>query len=508
MEAVLPQGKGIYEVYAPVSQAVPGIVCLTDSSTIILRNTTQGPNLGNIYNKFHSVKGGNRTFTPILNQKDLYNLEKHGFSMLASKETGWDYVLSSLRKKTADAAIQSIRAPVIMVTGPKATGKSTMTRLLANSILTNPVTTGPASAVKPVKASTRSKKARNVKSVPNEIAILDLDPGQAEFTAPGSISLVLVRQPLMGPSYTHPADYGHHHLELVRSHHIGFLSPKEDPYHYRACVEDLAATYQRHIRKNPRCTLIINTSGWIKGLGLDLLKKFGKVLDITDLVAFELGRESDKDSYHHSEELDPKIEKRILLACANEKDLKVTPAESRTMQIVSYMHHGFLSPDAKMASWHRTPLAAMRPWEVPYAGAEPGIQGIAILGGDVEPIYLATAINATLLSIVVVEDEDLLSNATLTRTPAEDLPYLQCVTTIFNGSPGAWFDPSRCYCAGLALLRAIDVEEKCLQLLTPVPQWVMAGWSGKKVVLVRGRLELPVEEMVAGLEGEKTPYIQ
>jgi polynucleotide 5'-hydroxyl-kinase GRC3/NOL9 len=36
-----------------------------------------------------------------------------------------------------------------------------------------------------------------------EVLYIDLDPGQAEFTPPGLISLVLVTEPLVGPNFTH-----------------------------------------------------------------------------------------------------------------------------------------------------------------------------------------------------------------------------------------------------------------------------------------------------------------
>lgn len=36
-----------------------------------------------------------------------------------------------------------------------------------------------------------------------KVVVLDLDPGQSEFTAPGCLSVVEVSEPLLGPSFTH-----------------------------------------------------------------------------------------------------------------------------------------------------------------------------------------------------------------------------------------------------------------------------------------------------------------
>lgn len=36
-----------------------------------------------------------------------------------------------------------------------------------------------------------------------EIRVVDLDPGQPEFTVPGCVSLHTIREPVFGPNYTH-----------------------------------------------------------------------------------------------------------------------------------------------------------------------------------------------------------------------------------------------------------------------------------------------------------------
>lgn len=35
------------------------------------------------------------------------------------------------------------------------------------------------------------------------VLVIDLDPGQCEFTVAGNISATVVRTPLLGPNYTH-----------------------------------------------------------------------------------------------------------------------------------------------------------------------------------------------------------------------------------------------------------------------------------------------------------------
>lgn len=63
----------------------------------------------------------------------------------------------------------------VLLCGGKSVGKSSMLRYLCNRLL-----------------ATYTK-----------VLVLDLDPGQPEFTVPGCISATIVEEPLLGPNYTH-----------------------------------------------------------------------------------------------------------------------------------------------------------------------------------------------------------------------------------------------------------------------------------------------------------------
>jgi hypothetical protein len=69
--------------------------------------------------------------------------------------------------------------------------------------------------------------------------------------------------------------------------------------------------------------------------------------------------------------------------------------------------------------------------------------------------------------------------------------------------------PSVSQCAGLAVLRAIDADNLDVHLLTPIPADKIAAWDKdeKRVVLVRGRLELPAWEMLMPTEEKDIPWL-
>ena len=104
---------------------------------------------------------------------------------------------------------------------------------------------------------------------------LDSDPSHPEFTPPGLVSLHELKDPIFGPSYTH-------HLPSVKSFFIGATSALNNPGRYLASLQSLIDLYRLEIsstQNNLGPPLVVNTSGWVKGLGSDLLTHFLKSLN-------------------------------------------------------------------------------------------------------------------------------------------------------------------------------------------------------------------------------------
>ncbi|CAL5222401.1 g4760 [Coccomyxa viridis] len=145
----------------------------------------------------------------------------------------WAEAASGISAAMQEACAGGGAAAVTAVCGSKGTGKSTFGRLLLNSLL----------------------------NACNQVAWLETDCGQPEFTVPGLVSLTYIKQPVFGLPHMHPG-------LPARSHYIGHLSPEWDPQRYVASVTDLARWHAVHHGSVP---LIVNTCGWIKGLGEDVL---------------------------------------------------------------------------------------------------------------------------------------------------------------------------------------------------------------------------------------------
>eukprot|EP00038_Savillea_parva_P001265 m.102725 g.102725 ORF g.102725 m.102725 type:complete len:582 (-) comp10446_c1_seq3:1335-3080(-) len=149
----------------------------------------------------------------------------------------WDDVFDQFAA-VCDTKLDGDRGGVILVCGGKDAGKSTFARWMVNRLLSR---------------------------YPS-VDYIDLDPGQTEFGPPGLVSHTVVKSPVFGAPFTHlqpPHD----------ARFIGAASPKGDPAGYFEAVTDLL---QQHVDRSlaaagARTPTVVNTSGWVRGLGLELL---------------------------------------------------------------------------------------------------------------------------------------------------------------------------------------------------------------------------------------------
>ena len=398
--------------------------------------------------------------------------------------------------------------PVIMICGPKGTGKSTLSRLLINACLTR-------NFAKP------------------GVGFLDLDPGQPEYSPPGEVSLFHINNLNLGPPFSHPMILDECTDSLIRSHHIGASSPKDDTIHYLSCVLDLLDSYDRRLHIHG-CPLVINCSGWVQGAGIDSLEAIIQNGRINHVVF--MGAVGPEQSSH------------VLRVCSEAMgavfhQLSTQPslptirkaANMRMMQTLSYFHSG--CPEGHNMRWDETPLYAKEPMCVSYTSPRPDIMGIMILGEEINPDMLADIINGSVLALVAVEDPSELLRYIfqLETTPEngnklgpemntsetmngvsetsswkyefndlhdyrtmslhglpltkEGIPYL------FNGfGTNTPLDPRKTRSIGQVLIRAIDSRNKKLQILTPVLENTILSYRARGVplVLVRGGLDIPV----------------
>lgn len=134
------------------------------------------------------------------------------------------------------------------------------------------------------------------------MAYLETDVGQSEFTPSGLVTLHIIDSPILGPPFTHS------HLKSKRSYFIGSNSPSKDPDYYLLCISELINVWENEKNRwldeakqqqessdasesSSTATkfmlpLIVNTHGWIKGLGYDLIMSIINNLTPTHVFSF------------------------------------------------------------------------------------------------------------------------------------------------------------------------------------------------------------------------------
>ncbi|PLB35662.1 putative RNA processing protein Grc3 [Aspergillus candidus] len=500
MGAKLHPSPQVYRVYAPSTHSLPVIKCVAGVDGVAeveIKSCSTGiTRLGDLSPLYQCVWNGKKTPADKFTLKQAPSSCRRSFSVLNTSAD--DSLKRHLRplhlEKQWSAAIKSLSQRGgrlrTLVCGPKGSGKSTFSRYLLNHLLS------PAPQTETNYCNT------------DGVAFLDLDPGQPEFSPMGQVSLTHVRAPVFGPPFTHPSLDGSRQGTIVRAHHIGATSPREDPDHYMLSAVDLMDRYHALLASYPQCPLIINYPGWIFGLGLEVATWLIRTLGLSDVVYMsEKGPgevvEPLAQAAHHAAI-------RLTTLPSQPTDfVSRSSAQLRAMQMQSYFHMDRPDPLATPL-WSATPLARTRPFRVRYAGPTPGIRGIMVLGSAIQPDILHEVLDGSIVSIVALEsptpilghssstsssDPDSESPATpldtlITRAPTTNLPYL------FSGSGSTNPpDPKTTRSLGLALIRSINPNTQHLELITPIPprqiQAALTDGESHGIILVRGTLDNP-----------------
>ncbi|ORM41533.1 Polynucleotide 5'-hydroxyl-kinase NOL9 [Babesia sp. Xinjiang] len=135
------------------------------------------------------------------------------------------------------------RLPVLMVHGDKGAGKSTSIMYIVNYLLNHV----------------------------NTVALLDTDVGQPIFSPPGTISLKFVDQPINAPPHALLAEYRPDVTYLIGD--VKVINPSMMLRHTHRCFE----IYTSAVGDDRSVPLVVNTFGWISGMGAKLLESIAAI---------------------------------------------------------------------------------------------------------------------------------------------------------------------------------------------------------------------------------------
>ncbi|KAI9031363.1 Pre-mRNA cleavage complex II protein Clp1-domain-containing protein [Hyaloraphidium curvatum] len=364
---------------------------------------------------------------------------------------------STLDRLTAAAVEERI---VVVVVGPKGSGKSTFARLLTNSLLE--------------RASGR-------------VEYLDTDVGQSEFAPFGCVSLQEIKQPLLGPPFTHFA-------RARRSLFVGSSSPDKDPDHYVDCLRTLVSAHQE--QRSPEAALVVNTHGWVKGMGFDILMALVDLLSPTHVVDLRFDGDDTRN-------VSPVVlgvgvrgggcEAIALPAAGTAAGRRQHAAELRQVALTSYFHQTsvsslaamtFASLDTLERYWDfDVPVTVRRPLAVPW-----GLVAVGLIHAEVSERDILRAINGAVVALCEGMD-----GAADGEVAASTVRHIRSPVTTAH------------HVLGLGIVRAIDFASQTLHIVTPIQ---LNAARKCTLVLRSADMEVPVELRIRGLgdQGQPVPY--
>uniref|UniRef100_A0A0A9CWF4 Uncharacterized protein n=1 Tax=Arundo donax TaxID=35708 RepID=A0A0A9CWF4_ARUDO len=329
--------------------------------------------------------------------------------------------------------------PVVVVCGPKNSGKSTFSRLLLNALLPRY----------------------------GRVGYLDTDVGQPEFAPPGCLSFHVVGEAiadLLNPALR----------EAERFCFFGDISSKRDPEAYLKCLFHL---YDYFVEKYlcdgmEMLPLIVNTPGWVKGAGFDMLVEMLRYICPTTVVEIRISMKNKNlpdgmfwlDGEQTGSEM-ISIDAAFRDAANRSLLIQKDSCGMRERRLVEYLKQCFPS-DISLATNKELAyaLASLPPYQVPFSDVK-----VMHLHCEVPDSEIWYSLNATIVGLAV-------SNA--------------------SEAPGSV--PN---CVGLGVVRGVDVQKGLLYLITPVPLQRLQSVD----LLLQGLIEIPTS--LLQVRGCVSPYM-
>lgn len=391
------------------------------------------------------------------------NSSQYSFKIITSPEANTYGNSVSSSWQNALNSLDPSRPHKVLILGNKGSGKSTLGKMVLNSLLT----------------SNSAKK----------VQVLDLDPGQPEFTYPLTLSLSTLSKPVFGTVVPDLLDFDSHNVEFY-----GFNTPAVSPL-----------GYFRHLGKlikhdNPGLSTVINAPGWTKGFGVDVVRFVLERCLLTDI--FVLNEASRGLDLLREIEFPEGVRVRHLPAFLPDERITnnpVTAAKTRTFKILAPLH----KTDNK---FDFSPLLEKSPLQVSYfqgpksgMSSFGGVSFVTVLDSEgISSEDLCECLEAQMVGLHTINGSDLRKSVD-SASSSGGLPFL-VPESVFQGLD-AHFEAYGC-------VHSVDKHSHKINLyLSQLPQDLNERvQKGAKLIIVAGRNLLPTEELQWRKWAHPVPY--
>lgn len=340
------------------------------------------------------------------------------------------------------------------------------------------------------------------------VALMDCDMGQPECTPPGMVSIPIIRGPLLSPPHLRQRTY-------FSAYYVGAATSKSEPLYYTACLKALTEDYNTLATGDNRSThsaaymqsevltkqppLVVNTDGWVKGMGHELL---GATIDLVSPghIIQVMGP---------TETRSPVID-RLPDGCrvyqvgpwgaAGTGDSAArggTAAEQRTLRLISYFLASRTSTSSLASTYVRNSsvsdptgaVAAVLSAEIPYMVPIAAVS-IRIMNSAVSPNFTLLALNGALVGLLAAPQYRNHTQRQQQSTQIDGEDGSSHTQIVPHCLPSNIIAP----CLGLGIVRSIDMDAGILYVITPVPAERLVSCT----VLSKGSQHLPSEMLFDG----------
>ncbi|KHJ43404.1 NUC156 domain protein [Trichuris suis] len=315
-------------------------------------------------------------------------------------------VSSSILQECVQLGLQKLF--VVLACGAAGVGKSTLLRFIVNGLL----------------------------SIGVEPFLMDLDTGQSEFCLPGCLAVKKMRFPLIGPPF------GRFMNDPDLCYFFGEASPAGRPQVYLQLISELFRQYTDKISSG---ILLVNTNGYVVGLGAEILMEIVKVLkpDRVLVLSNVIECRDDDNPTELRKLLEPLVNVKLLRTSHCKLGTKGTlnNARLRDVQIASYM---FRDSSCLKQLYSKKPFVVS--WNKLY---------VADTSQKIQREFLMYGLNGCLVA--------------LCHVPA-NIAQGSAPRFYFGDRSWPMVLPSNCTPCfiGFALVRSIDVSRKCFYLVSPL----------------------------------------
>ena len=391
--------------------------------------------------------------------------------------------LKSIRQYVLSAGLR------ILVFGARNSGKSTLIARMVNLALN------------------RFKK----------VVYLDLDIGQSTFNTPGLLSLHEITSPILTTSPHTLVGRGVRHGTMIWSCFIGDATQTIDPQRVLHATNEAVRIYEQRYGPQSGATalapLLVNTQGWLTGLGLDLLQTTVKeIVKPVYLIEVKVEKEEEPEgspsTSRKKKSLDDDDAEQVLGEVDHPHQLYIfrrtidsyftasmtssaslaSAPKLRQLQLLSYFTVGSSAVTTLpfALSSYASIFSTIAPLRVPWSHVALQVLGLDPVC-DFHPNSIMSIFNASIVGLCIRPARDTREEVVARHSGVKLLCSGGTTDPFFDSSHSlATVQPSD-VCLGLGCIRGIDMTRRCFYVITPITPEQMARVN----LFQKGKLELP-----------------